>query len=182
MRRISLGDGRRPAALIGSALLAFPVGAIVGHHLLGAPSSASAEQTATTTAEQAPRTIGRDGLRRMTNEDVALTESVEGYTLPPEWAACAPSVPEGYVEVGVSLDLTAGCGATAAQSDDHVNEIGTVAPPQVLTQRCRADDAAEPSCGVVLAMADGNLAPGRYTDEELQAAVEAAGYQWKPAR
>jgi len=29
-------------------------------------------------------------------------------------------------------------------------------------------------------MADGKLAPGSYTDAELQAAVKAAGYEWTP--
>jgi hypothetical protein len=36
-------------------------------------------------------------------------------------------------------------------------------------------------CGIELGKADGKLPPGRDTDEELQEAVRAAGYEWVPA-
>ena len=62
------------------------------------------------------------------------------------------------------------------------NSIGTAPPPADLVRRCRADLDAESDCGVVLAVVDGALAPGQYSNEELRAAVAAAGYRWTPDR
>lgn len=66
----------------------------------------------------------------------------------------------------------------AAGEKDDQNVIGSAPPPERLLAVCRADASAEPSCGVALAMADGKLKPGRYSDAELRAAVERAGYEW----
>jgi hypothetical protein len=65
-------------------------------------------------------------------------------------------------------------------SHDDLNTIGSAPPPENFVQECRADLKAEGDCGIVLAMAEGKLAPGSYTDKELQAAVRAAGYDWNP--
>jgi hypothetical protein len=65
-------------------------------------------------------------------------------------------------------------------SHDDLNWIGSAPPPQRLIQECRADYNAESDCGIVLSMADSKLTPGEYSDQELQAAVEAAGYSWSP--
>lgn len=63
-----------------------------------------------------------------------------------------------------------------------VNVIGSAGAPAELLAQCRADEHAVPSCGIALAVADGSLSPGTYTDAELQAAVADAGYTWKPAQ
>jgi hypothetical protein len=65
-------------------------------------------------------------------------------------------------------------------NNDDLNTIGSAPPPENFVQECRADLKAEGDCGIVLAMAEGKLAPGSYTDKELQAAVRAAGYDWSP--
>ena len=61
-----------------------------------------------------------------------------------------------------------------------VNVIGGELEP-TLTQACRADPNADSLCGIALAAADGKLPSGHYTDAELQAAVRAAGYEWRPS-
>jgi hypothetical protein len=57
--------------------------------------------------------------------------------------------------------------------------IGSAPPPDQLIEQCRANPNGD-VCGVVLAMADGKLAPGQYSDQELEAEVKAAGYEWSP--
>jgi hypothetical protein len=61
------------------------------------------------------------------------------------------------------------------------NVIGSGVDP-AFVQECRANPHVDENwCGIELAKADGKLAPGRYTDAELQAAVRAAGYEWSPS-
>jgi hypothetical protein len=97
----------------------------------------------------------------------------------------APPVPaasgngcDGPAGASLRADLAQLCSPDA--SHDDLNTISSAPPPQPLVDECRANPNAESNCGIALAMADGKLAPGTYTDEELQAAVKAAGYRWSP--
>jgi hypothetical protein len=91
---------------------------------------------------------------------------------PPSADPC--DLPPGVVARPELAEL---CSPEASHND--LNSISSAPPPEQLIQACRADPKAH-DCGVVLAMVDGKLAPGSYTDEELQAAVRAAGYDWSP--
>jgi hypothetical protein len=68
----------------------------------------------------------------------------------------------------------------ALQHPEDKNIIGGSLPP-ALVEQCRANPNSDDLCGIALAVEDGKLKPGTYTDAELQDAVRAAGYEWTPA-
>ncbi|MBM7516739.1 hypothetical protein [Nocardioides nitrophenolicus] len=114
----------------------------------------------------------------LTEQEQRFLDGHEGGKLPPELATCLPSVPPGDALEGDDIDVT----ACDLPMNEKPNSIGTAPPPADLVRRCRADLDAESDCGVVLAVVDGALAPGQYSNEELRAAVAAAGYRWTPDR
>lgn len=59
---------------------------------------------------------------------------------------------------------------------DGMNLIGKSLPGQIV-QRCERDPRAEPDCGLILAISEGKIEPGWYTNPELEDAVSDAGYQ-----
>jgi hypothetical protein len=68
----------------------------------------------------------------------------------------------------------------ALQHPEDKNVIGASFPP-ALVEQCRANPNSDDLCGIALAVDNGELKPGTYTDAELQDAVRAAGYEWTPA-
>ncbi len=68
----------------------------------------------------------------------------------------------------------------AVEHPEDKNVIGGPLPP-ALVEQCRANPNSDDLCGIALAVDDGKLKPGTYTDAELQDAVRAAGYEWMPA-
>lgn len=101
-------------------------------------------------------------------------ERATAVPLPVSTPICEP--PPGIV---LRRDIAEVC-AAQAQNDgaDDPNVISHVPPPANMVEKCRTDFSAESDCGIVLAMADGKLPAGLYTDEELSKAVAAAGYVW----
>jgi hypothetical protein len=69
--------------------------------------------------------------------------------------------------------------AEAGDSDTAPNQIGGV-PPE-LPRHCEAPPDPIGDCGLIRAIREGKIEPGAYTDEELEAAVERAGYSWVAA-
>jgi len=165
--------GVRIATLVGAvAFVMGMVGVAIAH---GEPSSRDAPGGKRTVRSDAGAAFT---VAPLTEQEQRFLDGHEGRKLPPELATCLPSVPPGHALEGDDIDLTA--------CDLPINEkphgIGTARPPADLVRRCRADLDAESDCGVVLAAADGALAPGQYSNEELRAAVAAAGYRWTPDR
>lgn len=46
---------------------------------------------------------------------------------------------------------------------------------------CRSGARPASECGLVLALDDGAIEPGSYSQRDLEAAVQRAGYEWDPA-
>lgn len=97
-------------------------------------------------------------------------ESAASPMAPP---ATASGLPDGVSARGMLGEVW------SEGSTDDKNVIGSAPPPERLVKVCREDPAAESSCGVALAMDDGSLKPGSYSDPDLAAAVAEAGYEWK---
>lgn len=85
---------------------------------------------------------------------------------------------EAYIPLDEAADLPQpaapppGPGAEATT----VHVIGDTLPPEVLDQ-CQTTKSSDPACEVARAMDADAIEPGRYTDEELNKALEQAGYQ-----
>jgi hypothetical protein len=59
---------------------------------------------------------------------------------------------------------------------ETVNVIGEAPPPKQLVERCEDDPQAQGDCGLVLAIAAGDVPPGRYSTPELKKILREAGY------
>lgn len=90
-------------------------------------------------------------------------------------------VPGPKLDKAVTIDDVYEALRKESNQSEHPHRIGSAPPPADLVELCRESPSSDPSCGVVLAMADGQLEPGGYSDEELATAVEAAGYEWRPS-
>jgi hypothetical protein len=64
----------------------------------------------------------------------------------------------------------------ATSTGASVNVLGKGPLPPQLVERCQDNPNSQRSCDLVLAIDANEIAPGRYTDEELRQALIAAGY------
>lgn len=175
---------RKVGAGVVTALIALPVGALSGNSLVGQTPAVHAdggsdEAPVTTTSPVDEGAAPSNKVIPITEETRRALDGVSGTKIPESMRACLPDVPEGYMIRGADLFSGKDCHSKQRQSR---HEIGDAPPPDGLVEVCRADLSADPSCGVALAMADGALEAGTYTDQALQDAVAAAGYSWAPAR
>jgi len=153
------------------------------------PSLDALEESFLRAAREESRRRRRLGLRRvaLAGALVAIVVPV-GFAIAQGTGSTEPAAPPVPAASGDPCDLPAGSTArpdlaqlcSSEASHDDLNTISSAPPPEPLVEECRANPNAEGSCGIALAMADGKLAPGTYTDEELQKAVRDAGYEWSP--